>query len=87
MGKSCSRNQTTIGMKHYSVIFFVYIFLTINLAFGADWSTNLVWSGGGLWTKRIPVAIENVSQTALVGAPVAVKLPITGVPAKDQSTG
>jgi len=57
--------------------------LTVNLAFAADWSTNLVWSGGGLWTKRIPVSIENATQNPMLGTPIAVKLPEAGVPAHD----
>ena len=60
----------------------LFMCLTANLTLCADWATDLVWSGGGLWTKRIPVTIENTSQRPMAGTPIAVELPI-GLPAKE----
>ncbi len=66
-------------MKRFAFFFLACsIFLTHLLtifAVAADWPTNLVWSGGGLWTKRLPVSVENIAKTPFLGKPVAVKIP------------
>jgi len=63
-------------------LFLACILLTANAVHAADWAMNLVWSGGGIWTKRFAVAIENTTSTPMLGTPVAVELP-NGVPAND----
>ncbi len=56
------------------LISFALLIFAVNIVVGADWPTNLVWDGGGVWTKRIPITITNSGSAPLEGRPVFVQI-------------
>lgn len=57
-----------------TLLFCVFGTISIVVAEEAAWSTSLVFDGGGVWTHRIPVSIENRTENPMSGKPVSVSL-------------
>ncbi|MDR0337793.1 MAG: DUF4091 domain-containing protein [Planctomycetaceae bacterium] len=53
-------------------VFGIFSVANFSIAEETAWSTSLVFDGGGDWTYRIPVSIENRTETPLLGKPISV---------------
>ncbi|MDR2439392.1 MAG: DUF4091 domain-containing protein [Planctomycetaceae bacterium] len=61
-------------MKQILLTVLFCIFGTFSFAEEAAWSTSLVFDGGGVWAYRIPVSIENRTETPMYGKPTSIRL-------------
>ncbi|MDR1141663.1 MAG: DUF4091 domain-containing protein [Planctomycetaceae bacterium] len=60
-------------MKRILLTLLFCVFGTFSVAEEVAWSTSLVFDGGGVWTHRIPVSVENRTEISMSGKPVSIQ--------------
>lgn len=61
-------------MKRILLTVLFFVFGTFSFAEEVAWSTSLVFDGGGVWTYRIPVSVENRTEIPMSGQPTCIRL-------------
>ncbi|MDR2117046.1 MAG: DUF4091 domain-containing protein [Planctomycetaceae bacterium] len=60
-------------MKRILLTVLFCIFGTFSFAEEVSWSTSFVFDGGGVWTYRVPVSVENRSEFPMSGHSVSIR--------------
>ena len=72
---SDSEMSTTIPPKHFSYIFFFFIFMAIPTAYGSSWARDWIWAPADTWTTAAAMLDSLTYYTGLGIEPMALQQP------------